>query len=80
MNIPLEVCEARDPKGLYKKARAGLIKNFTGAPGGSAAHTRALFACGLQLPQKPATCASHHPCLRPAFTHTHSSFCHHRRH
>lgn len=50
MNIPLEVCEARDPKGLYKKARAGLIKNFTGAPGGSAAHTRALFACGLQLP------------------------------
>ncbi|KAI3439133.1 hypothetical protein D9Q98_001541 [Chlorella vulgaris] len=30
MNIPLEVCEARDPKGLYKKARAGLIKNFTG--------------------------------------------------
>ncbi|EFN51374.1 hypothetical protein CHLNCDRAFT_55206 [Chlorella variabilis] len=30
MNIPLEVCEQRDPKGLYKKARAGLIKNFTG--------------------------------------------------
>ncbi len=27
---PLEVCEARDVKGLYKKARAGLIKNFTG--------------------------------------------------
>ncbi len=26
----LEVCEARDPKGLYKKARAGLIPNFTG--------------------------------------------------
>jgi len=24
----LEVCEARDPKGLYKKARAGLIKGF----------------------------------------------------
>jgi hypothetical protein len=30
MAVPLEVCEARDPKGLYKKARAGLIKNFTG--------------------------------------------------
>ena len=30
MDVPLEVCEARDPKGLYKKARAGLIKNFTG--------------------------------------------------
>lgn len=30
INAPLEVCEARDVKGLYKKARAGLIKNFTG--------------------------------------------------
>jgi adenylylsulfate kinase len=27
---PLEVAESRDPKGLYKKARAGLIKGFTG--------------------------------------------------
>ena len=27
---PLEVCETRDVKGLYKKAREGLIKNFTG--------------------------------------------------
>ena len=27
---PLEVCEARDRKGLYAKARAGLIGNFTG--------------------------------------------------
>ncbi len=27
---PLDVCEQRDPKGLYKKARAGQIKNFTG--------------------------------------------------
>jgi adenylylsulfate kinase len=26
----LEICESRDPKGLYKKARAGEIKNFTG--------------------------------------------------
>ncbi len=26
----LEVCEARDPKGLYKKARAGIIPEFTG--------------------------------------------------
>ena len=30
MDTPLEVCEARDPKGLYRKARAGLISNFTG--------------------------------------------------
>jgi adenylylsulfate kinase-like enzyme len=30
VNTPLEVCEARDPKGLYKKARAGQLQNFTG--------------------------------------------------
>ena len=30
VNAPLDVCEERDPKGLYKKARAGEIKNFTG--------------------------------------------------
>ncbi len=30
VDTPLEVCEARDPKGLYKKARAGTLKNFTG--------------------------------------------------
>lgn len=30
VNASLEVCEKRDPKGLYKKARAGEIPNFTG--------------------------------------------------
>jgi bifunctional enzyme CysN/CysC len=30
VDAPLEVAEARDPKGLYRKARAGEIKNFTG--------------------------------------------------
>ena len=30
INCPLEVAEERDPKGLYKKARAGEIKGFTG--------------------------------------------------
>jgi adenylylsulfate kinase len=30
MKIPLAVCEERDPKGLYKAARAGKIKGFTG--------------------------------------------------
>ncbi|QNN25327.1 adenylyl-sulfate kinase [Planctomycetales bacterium ZRK34] len=30
IDVPLEVAEQRDPKGLYKKARAGEIKNFTG--------------------------------------------------
>lgn len=30
VEAPLDVCESRDPKGLYKKARAGEIKGFTG--------------------------------------------------
>ena len=30
IDIPVEIAEQRDPKGLYKKARAGLIKEFTG--------------------------------------------------
>jgi len=30
VHAPLEVCESRDPKGLYQKARAGELKGFTG--------------------------------------------------
>ena len=30
VDTPLEVCEERDRKGLYAKARAGIIKEFTG--------------------------------------------------
>lgn len=30
VDVPVEVAEQRDPKGLYKKARAGEIKDFTG--------------------------------------------------
>lgn len=30
VDTPIDVCEQRDPKGLYKKARAGQIKGFTG--------------------------------------------------
>jgi adenylylsulfate kinase len=30
VNTPIATCEQRDPKGLYKKARAGQLKNFTG--------------------------------------------------
>jgi bifunctional enzyme CysN/CysC len=33
VNTPLEVCEQRDPKGLYRKARAGSIPNMTGING-----------------------------------------------
>ncbi len=41
INTPLEVCEQRDPKGLYKKARAGEIKNFTGV------------SAPFEVPEKP---------------------------
>lgn len=30
VNAPISICEARDPRGLYRKARAGKIKQFTG--------------------------------------------------
>ena len=30
INAPLTICETRDVKGLYKKARSGEIKSFTG--------------------------------------------------
>lgn len=30
IDTPIDICESRDPKGLYKKARSGEIKNFTG--------------------------------------------------
>jgi adenylylsulfate kinase len=30
MDTPIDVCEVRDPKGMYKKARAGEVKEFTG--------------------------------------------------
>jgi sulfate adenylyltransferase len=33
VSTPLSVCETRDRKGLYKKAREGLVKQFTGVSG-----------------------------------------------
>lgn len=42
VNTPLEICEKRDVKGLYKKARNGEIKNFTG------------IDSPYEKPQKPA--------------------------
>ena len=46
VDVPLEVAEARDPKGLYRKARAGEIKDFTGVHQPYEAPT----ACELTLP------------------------------
>ena len=45
VDTPLEVCEARDPKGLWKKARAGEIPDFTGV--GAMYHAPA--RCELRL-------------------------------
>jgi len=41
VNTPLEVCESRDPKELYKKARKGEIPNFTGISSPYEAPTKA---------------------------------------
>ncbi|KAK6354153.1 Adenylyl-sulfate kinase [Orbilia blumenaviensis] len=35
VDVPIDVAEARDPKGLYKKAREGIIKDFTGISAGA---------------------------------------------
>ncbi|XP_010679637.1 adenylyl-sulfate kinase, chloroplastic isoform X2 [Beta vulgaris subsp. vulgaris] len=56
MDVPLQLCEARDPKGLYKLARAGKIKGFTGVDD---PYERPLN-CEIVLQQKPDTCTS--PC------------------
>ena len=41
VNTPLDICEARDPKGLYSKARTGELKNFTGIDSAYEAPTNA---------------------------------------
>ncbi|CAN0920749.1 Adenylyl-sulfate kinase 1, chloroplastic [Linum grandiflorum] len=54
MDVPLQVCEARDPKGLYKLARAGKIKGFTGIDDPYEAPTD----CEIVLECKTGDCAS----------------------
>jgi adenylyl-sulfate kinase len=61
VSTPLNECESRDPKGLYRKARAGEIKDFTGvhqpyeAPTACEltlpAATQSVDACALQVEQ-----------------------------
>ncbi|MCL4694759.1 MAG: adenylyl-sulfate kinase [Candidatus Hydrogenedentes bacterium] len=52
----LDVCEERDPKGLYKKARAGEIKEFTGisAPYEEPDHAELVVDTGAQTLQESA--------------------------
>ncbi|KAI3407564.1 Adenylyl-sulfate kinase [Psidium guajava] len=56
MDVPLQVCEARDPKGLYKLARAGKIKGFTGIDD----PYEPPLDCEIVLRHKEPECAS--PC------------------
>ncbi|XP_044483834.1 adenylyl-sulfate kinase 3-like isoform X2 [Mangifera indica] len=56
MDVPLQLCESRDPKGLYKLARAGKIKGFTGIDD----PYEPPLNCEIVLQQKEDNCAS--PC------------------
>ncbi len=58
IDAPLEVCEARDPKGLYKKARAGEIKNFTGfdSPYEPPEHAEIVIKTADVNPEEAASC------------------------
>ena len=56
MATPIETCEQRDPKGLYKKARAGELKGFTGVDDPYEAPTQAELTidAGRTTPQESA--------------------------
>lgn len=56
VEAPVEVCEQRDPKGLYKKARAGEIKEFTGisAPYEEPLKAELVIRSGEVTPQEAA--------------------------
>jgi adenylylsulfate kinase len=55
VNAPLNVCESRDVKGLYAKARAGHIKNFTGIDDPYEAPLNPEVECRTDL-EKPEDC------------------------
>ncbi|KAL0346334.1 UNVERIFIED_CONTAM: Adenylyl-sulfate kinase [Sesamum radiatum] len=52
LNMPLELCEGRDPKGLYKLARAGKIKGFTGIDD----PYEPPFNCEIEIRQEDGNC------------------------
>lgn len=54
VDTPLEICEQRDPKGLYKKARAGEIKGFTGIddPYEAPVNPELVLAGGAKTPEE----------------------------
>ncbi|MEM9589057.1 MAG: adenylyl-sulfate kinase [Planctomycetota bacterium] len=59
VDTPLEICEQRDPKGLYKKARAGEIKHFTGIDDPYEAPTSPAIRLDGSLGETPAEMAAH---------------------
>jgi adenylylsulfate kinase len=61
VDTPLEVCEQRDPKGLYQKARAGQIPNFTGIsdPYEPPEHPELVIATAACTPQEAAAQVLH---------------------
>jgi adenylylsulfate kinase len=56
VDTPLEICETRDPKGLYERARAGQIPDFTGvdAPYEPPRSPELVLAAGIDPPDKLA--------------------------
>eukprot|EP00261_Vitis_vinifera_P036155 XP_019077398.1 PREDICTED: adenylyl-sulfate kinase 3 isoform X2 [Vitis vinifera] len=54
MNMPLQLCEERDAKGLYKLARAGKIKGFTGIDD----PYEPPLNCEIEIQQKDGVCPS----------------------
>ena len=56
VDTPIEICEQRDPKGLYKKARAGELKGFTGIddPYEAPAQPELTLAGGTKTPEQLA--------------------------
>jgi bifunctional enzyme CysN/CysC len=58
VNAPVEVCEQRDPKGLYKKARAGQIREFTGVSAPYEAPEKPEIEVHTDK-QSPAECVAH---------------------
>ena len=56
VDTPIEICEQRDPKGLYKKARAGELKGFTGIddPYEAPAQPELILSGGTKTPEQLA--------------------------
>jgi hypothetical protein len=78
--VPIDICEQRDPKGLYKKARAGLLKGFTGALASAQCALNVALPLEWMFPAKPGVpvvlaCLACAPCL-PCLCEQHAILMH----